>query len=380
MSKTTLFAGALAAAGLVALAAVAAPPAPPAPPAPVAPPAPPAGTYTHDWSWGEDDTVPSHLDWRIDRTKAADAAAGSIDFEMGYTSLHGNHWWGRTIPAADLSGLSTVQLSGAGGQVSFILHRDAGDFRCHGVTSEGRGVGTCEYAANAAFPAALNKRGVAGPLEAYPQFELAMSDMGFAYLDELKRQRYATPDARSLVRAATHAANLKYLTAMDAAGYRVGDVESLIRMRDHGVSTTYVAELRSYGFTGLKADDLVHMRDHGVSASYLKGLADAGYRNLGAEQVARMRDHGVSAGYVAEVVQAGYRLSPEDLERMRDHGVSGGFVGELRALGYDRLSVDEIIKLRDRGVSSSFIRTANQTSGKLSPDELIRLRESGRRP
>ncbi|MBS0360203.1 MAG: hypothetical protein JSR98_02385 [Proteobacteria bacterium] len=342
MLKTALFAGALAAAGLLASTTFAAPPAPPAPVTPPAPPAP-AGVHVHDWSWGEDESVPTHLDWRIDRTDKADAAAGSIDFEMGYVSLHGNHWWGRTIPATDLSGLSAAQLSGAGGQVSFTLHRDAGDFRCHGVTSEGKGVGTCDYAANASFPAALAKRGVAGPLDPYPQFELAISDMGFAYLDELKRQRYATPDSKTLARAAMHAANLKYLTAMDAAGYRVGDVESLIRMRDHGVSSNYVAELKSYGFTGLKGDDLVHMRDHGVSASYLKGLADAGYHNLSAEQVARMRDHGVSAGYVGELVAAGYRLSPDDLERMRDHGVSGGFVADLRAAGYDHLSVDEII-------------------------------------
>jgi hypothetical protein len=367
MSRAALFASALTAA-VVAAAALAAPP-------PAAPQGPAANVRIQDW----DETVPSSLDWRIDRTKS-DAPAGSIDFQLGYTRLHGSSWWGRTIPATELSDLSSAELAGPGSQVSFVLHRDAGDFRCHGAAGDGQGVGRCEYAANPGFQAALNRRGVAGPLDAFPQFELALSDVGFAYLDELKRQHYATPDAATLVRAATHAANLKYLIAMDAAGYRVGDVESLIHLRDHGVSSAYVAELKSYGFGGLKAEDLVHLRDHGVSASYLKALADAGYRNLPPDQVARMRDHGVSAGYVGELVAAGYRLAPDGLERLRDHGVSGGFVAELRGLGYDHLSVEEILRLRDRGINGGFIRTANRGGERLTPDELIRLRDTGRWP
>ena len=46
-----------------------------------------------------------------------------------------------------------------------------------------------------------------------------MSDIGFASLDELKREAYATPTTEDLVRAGTHGAGLKQLLAMNAAGY-----------------------------------------------------------------------------------------------------------------------------------------------------------------
>jgi hypothetical protein len=60
--------------------------------------------------------------------------------------------------------------------------------------------------------------------------------------------------------------------------------------------------------------------------------------------------------------------------------VTGGFISELRAMGYDRVSAEEIIRLRDHGISAGFIRTSNRDGGHLSPDDLIRLRETGQRP
>ena len=90
MPKT--LAVALAAAGLLSLttaAALAAPPAPPAPPSPVAPPAPPAppstSHTTFGWEWPFHGEVPTTLDWRIEpQHNTIDAAAGLIDFELGY--------------------------------------------------------------------------------------------------------------------------------------------------------------------------------------------------------------------------------------------------------------------------------------------------------
>ncbi|MGZ6020523.1 MAG: hypothetical protein ACXWKO_17800, partial [Phenylobacterium sp.] len=324
--------------------------------------------------------IPASLDWRIEPPGRDTAApAGSVEFEIGYSRFLNSTSWSRTIALTDLAGLSQSQLDGAGGQVNFTLRRDAGEFRCHGVTSEGKGVGSCTYAANAAFPAALARRGVSGPLAPVEQFELAISDVGFNYLDELKRGGYATPSAPTLIDAIHHGVNLRHLVAYNATGYRFGNLETLIRLRDHGVSDRYLTDLHGYGYANLKADDLVALRDHGVSSTYLKSLHDAGYTGIPADQLTRMRDHGVSSEFVAAAQKAGYRFSPDDFERLRDHGVTGGFISEMKAMGYDRLSAEEITRLRDRGISVGFIRTSNRDGQRLSPDELIQLRDSGGR-
>ena len=180
-----------------------------------------------------------------------------------------------------------------------------------------------------------------------------MSDIGFAYIDELKREAYATPTTDDLVKAGTHAANLKYLTAMNAAGYRFGDVPSLIHARDHGVSAK------------------VRRRAQGRRL----------HQSHGPRHLIRLRDHGVSANFVNDLKAAGYSgLGSEDLVRLRDHGVSASFVAELHAMGYDRLTPDELMRLRDHGISAGFIRVTKHSRTKLTPDELIRLRERGGRP
>jgi hypothetical protein len=384
MFKAATVAALLALAASTAVAAPPPPPAPPAPPAPFAPPAPPAPRISHTvfgFGIGGLDEIPASLDWRIDPPgHNTEVPPGSVEFEMGFSRFLNTTSWSRTVPVSDLAGLSEAQLSGPGAQVNFVLRRDAGEFRCHGATSEGKGVGSCTYAANPAFPAAFAKRGVSGPLTAVEQFELAIGDVGFNYLDELKRGGYATPSAPLLIDAIHHGVNLRHLVAYNATGYRFGTLDALIRLRDHGVSDRYLTDLHGYGYANLKADELVQLRDHGVSTSFLKGLHDAGYMSVPVADLARMRDHGVSAEFVGETQKAGFRLRPDDLERLRDHGVTGGFISELRAMGYDRVSAEDIIRLRDHGISVGFIRTSNRDGGHLSPDDLIRLRETGQRP
>jgi hypothetical protein len=315
-----------------------------APPTPPTPPAPPSWTAWDD----TDQVIPTSLEWSIRPTESREAP-DQYDFEIGYRTEHHSSQRGETLPASALPGLTEAQLASAGQPVTFVIHHDAGDFNCKGVTGDGRGVGTCVYAANAGFPAALAKRGVSGGLEPYQQFELTLNDIGFAYLDELKREAYATPNTADLVRAGIHGAGLKPLLAMNAAGYRLGDVATLVKMRDHGVTARYVTALRDAGYTGLTAVDLQRLRDHGVAAAYIGELKQAGYSGL----------------------------KPDELVRLRDHGVSGGFVGELHAMGYDALTPDQLTRLRDHGVNAGFIRVANQGGEKLSPDDLIQLREHG---
>jgi hypothetical protein len=312
-----------------------------------------------------DGVVPAQLLWQM-APADKDADPGAIGFSLGYSSPHNSYWMGRdAVPAAvgdagpaagatarmQISGLEPGQLAGANGPVAFTIHRDAGDFQCKGEAHGGKGQGTCVYSPNPGFASALAARGVRGDLGAYPQFELAMGDMGFAYVDELKRQAYATPDAATLVKAGEHGVSMHQLKAMDAAGYRFGDLESFIHVRDHGVSARYVAELDGYGLKRLPADDLVEMRDHGVSGNFVKGLKDAGYTDL----------------------------RPAELANLRDHGVSASFVAELKSQGYARLATQDLVRLRDHGVSIGFISKSNQGGTPLSPDELIRLRDGGGR-
>lgn len=314
---------ALAAAGLLALAASPAT-APPATPPAVAPDL--AGK------------IPTLLEWRIGPGSAA-AGPGSVDFELGFHSEF-HSWMSKTVAVVGahmvgaklsdmtqgltigqpLSGLPADRLARASGPVDFVVRRDAGDFHCHGVAGEGRGSGTCIYAANPGFPAALAQRGVTGAVQAYPQFLLTLYDIGFTYLDELKRDGYATPSADTLGRAGPHGAGLKQLRALDAAGYRLGDVESLIRVRDHGVSARYVEALSRYGYAGLTADDLLRLYDHGVTTTFLGDLHAAGYDHLSADDVVRLRDHGVSSSFIRASSHGGAHLTPDDLIRLRDHG------------------------------------------------------------
>jgi hypothetical protein len=315
----------------------------------------PAASHSSDWGPEE---IPASLDWSIGSREWSDIstppAPGSVEFQLGYHTEHHSSNWGREIPLAQLAGLTEAQLNAEGQPVTFAVRRDAGDFRCKGVAGQGKGVGTCVYAPNPTFAAALTRRGVTGAApSAYQQFQLSMSDIGFAYLDELKREAYATPSTDDLVRAGTHGAGLKQLLAMNAAGYRFGDVATFVHARDHGVSPKYIEALKAAGYTRLTAADLVRLRDHGVSASYIGELRNAGYTNLAAE----------------------------DLVHMRDHGVTASFAAELRTLGYDRLAPADLARLRDHGVSAGFARTANQSGARLTPEDLIRLRDGGgRRP
>lgn len=315
----------------------------PAPVAPVAPAAPMAGLARHGLT-----EIPSTLEWRVEPA-GADQPAGTVDFELGYRSEHHTEMMGSNIPLAALEGLAPASLAGDA-EVRFTLKRDAGQFQCKGVARNGRGQGFCSYAPTAGFAEGLARRGIAGHPTALQQFELAMHDMGFAYVDELKRQRYATPDADGLILAAEHGVSLRQLKGFDAAGYRFGDVTTLVKVRDHGVSSRYVEALNSYGVGKQSAEALVKMRDHGVSATFIGELSQHGYVHLAADDLVRMRDHGVSSSFVIELEALGYKgLKPEILADLRDHGVGTGFIRRANDRSGGHMTPEELIRLHDRG-------------------------------
>jgi beta-lactamase regulating signal transducer with metallopeptidase domain len=302
--------------------------------------------------------------------------AGSVYLKITEgDSSHGSAW-----PIERLEGLSLAQLSGAGGPVRFSSRRDAGTLTFEGILRNGVGAGTFAFAPNATFPAALAKRGFARPTPA-DQYTLALSDIGFAFLDELTTQGYRRPDIAALVRAGQHGVHLDYLREIGRLGYRLGVVEALITQRDHGVTPQFIRELAAQGLTGLSPDDLLRARDHGVDAAYVNDLRALGYGSLGLNQLVSVRDHGVSAEFIRELGQLGYaRLSLEALVSARDPGISPEYVRDLRQLGY-RLTLDELTKARDHGVSAEYIRDLIALGyPRLALDALIGARDHGISP
>lgn len=311
---------------------------------------------------------------------------------------------GFTVRLEQLDGLSAAQLTGAGGPVQFRLRRDAGTFAFEGVVRNGAGGGTFTFAADPTFPAEMAKRGFARP-SASEQYDLALADIGYAFVDELTRQGYAKPATSELVRAGHHGVNTTFVREMAALGLKLGTLDPLITLRDHGVTPDYVRGLAAHGYKGLSAGQLREARDHGVTPDYIAAMRDAGYPALTIEQLITARDHGVNGEYARGLAEAGYKALPiEQLVRTRDHGVSAEYVREMRALGhevaldrlvnardhgvnveyarafaavYRGLALDQLVRLRDHGVTESFARDLKALGYDLSPDDLVTLRDHG---
>jgi len=328
--------------------------------------------------------------------------SGSV--QLSLRTLDGSH--GRTLPLTRFEGLTSSQISGAGA-VHFTSRREAGTFAFDGVCRNGLCGGTYGFEPNPAFAAQLAKRGLGAPT-AREQYDLAMQDVGIAFLDELSTHGYQKPDVQGLVRAAQHGVDLEYVRAMAGLGYRLGTVDALVRLRDHGVDPGYVRGMAASGFSGLPADDLVRARDHGVDPGYVKGMRDLGYdlndltrliaardhgvdpefakglaalgfKNLPLDDLIRTRDHGVDPEYVRGLAAHGYTgLTIEALVKTRDHGVDPAYIRGLADLGYKALTLDELVRMRDHGVDPEYVRRLQQRgSGRLSVDELIRRRDRG---
>jgi hypothetical protein len=253
----------------------------------------------------------------------------------------------RTVSIASL-GLTSGDLAGSSANRQFTIRRDAGDFVCQGSFANGHGGGTFTFAPSAGFRNELVRRGVGAP-DTKQQFEFAMGDFKLATLDELARDRYATPAVSGLLSMQNHGVSLEFVRSMHAAGYNVGTIANLDRLADHGVSRKYVDALVAAGLKNLSADDLVKASDQGISPDFIAGARKA-FGSLSLDQLIRLRDHGVSSHYVASLNAIGYHPSIDDLIRLADNGVSADFIQRLRHHGYTHLSVDDIIRLRDAGI------------------------------
>src|SRR5688500_63935 len=283
------------------------------------------------------------------------------------------------VLASQLTGITRSQLTSAEGPVRFQLVRDAGTFNFEGQIYRGRGNGSFSFVGNPRFGGELARRGYARPT-AEQQFQLALHDVGYSLLDELRNHGYERPSVDDLVIMGMHGVSFDYVRALASLGYRVGSTDRLVQLRDHGVTPAFITGLASAGYSKLSADRLVKLRDHGVTPRFITALSAMGYRGLSADDLLRLQDHGVSPDYVAGLASAGYKgLSTDQLLTARDHGVTPEFAQEFRRLGYSRLSLKQLVQLRDKGVTVAFAERVREREGDVSVEELIHRRVRGDR-
>src|SRR5713101_2415148 len=99
---------------------------------------------------------------------------------------------GFTLDPSLLSGLTREQAMSGGAHVQFQLKRDAGTFNFDGWFKEGNGSGHFTFIPDRAFAAQLSSQGFGSPTDEQ-LLSLAMSDTGFALINELKAQGYERP-------------------------------------------------------------------------------------------------------------------------------------------------------------------------------------------
>jgi beta-lactamase regulating signal transducer with metallopeptidase domain len=301
--------------------------------------------------------------------------------DAGYVQLtmRTEHWSsGHSMQLSRLDGLSASQITG-GGSVRFASRREAGTFTFDGTCRGGYCGGVYEFAPNQAFASELARRGVGTPTP-QQQYQLALADVGLAFLDELNAQKYEKPDLDTIVRAAQHGVNADYVKDMGGLGYRVGTVEALIRMRDHGVDAEFVRGLAANGYPHLSAEEAVRARDHGADPSYVKGMRDLGYTFDGdLSRLISARDHGIDPEFARGLAALGFKnLSFDELMKSRDHGVDPEYVRGLASLGYKNLTIEQLVQARDHGVDPEYVRSLADLGYKdVSLDNLIRMRDHG---
>jgi hypothetical protein len=284
--------------------------------------------------------------WRIYYEPSRERVQLSFEHYENGGRRHGQTSFG--VRPSELRGLPQSQLSSYSGPAKFQLVRDAGTFNFEGELRDRHGTGFFTFSPDARFPQQLASRGYERPTSDQ-QFWLAMHDVGYAMLDELRTQGYDRPSVGQLVVMGMHGANLDYMKSLSAAGYHVGDTHRLVTLRDHGVSDDFIGGLAGAGYKNLSLDDLQELRDHGVNPDFIASLRRYGFTGLTTGQLLEARDHGVTESFIEDFRDLGYTdLSLRDFVRMRDHGVTAGFARNQRSNG--RLaSVEDLIRRRDRG-------------------------------
>ena len=193
-----------------------------------------------------------------------------VHIEMRYErkSEKGTHSssHGFTLDPSRLSGLTREQAMSGGTHVQFQLQRDAGTFNFEGWFKEGNGSGHFTFMPDRSFAAQLNAQGYGSPSDEQ-LLSLAMSDTGFALVNELNAQGYARPTLDQLIEMGNHGVGVDYVQGLKSFGYQLKTIDYLVKMRDHGVTLKFIGEMASLGYKNLEPEGLIRIRDHGVTGT-----------------------------------------------------------------------------------------------------------------
>ncbi len=197
-----------------------------------------------------------------------DSGAGQwlIEFRTGEAKVHiemryerksekGTHSssHGFTLDPSQLSGLTREQAMSGGSHVQFQLKRDAGTFNFEGWFKEGNGSGHFTFAPDRSFAAQLNAQGYGSPSDEQ-LLSLAMSDTGFALINELNAQGYQRPTLDQLIEMGNHGVGVDYVQGLKSYGYQLKTIDYLVKMRDHGVTLKFIGEMASLGYKNIEPE------------------------------------------------------------------------------------------------------------------------------
>lgn len=305
----------------------------------------------------------------------AELKDGDIELKLHTKGDWESHFTVRT-EVSDFTGLTF------GDDVSFVLSREAGEFRFEGdlggSTRSGSGEGRFTFTADPRFPRRMERLGVID-LDDQMIFVLAATAVGSAYVEGLKERGYDRVSGENLIALAIHRVDLEYIDTMAKLGYGDEDLEKLMAMRIHGINQDYIDELSKLGFTDLDTDELVAWRIHGVDAEFIAEMNDIGFSDLDAEELVALRIHRVTPVFVKEMRGLGFEhLDAEEAVAFRIHGVNAQFIAEMRELGYEALTGDDLLAMRIHHVTPDFIaKLAELGYTDVTAEDLVAMRIHG---
>lgn len=245
--------------------------------------------------------------------------AGSNEVELAFDRVgHGHDRMNKSMPIAQLHGLSPASLSSPGQRpVAFTIERAPGRIDCRGTASRGDAEGHCGFTRNAAFDARLARVGYPR-LDDDQQFVLTTTDFDPAVIEALKAGGYRTPDAGGLVSLGIFSIDAAYVRDIAAAGYRLGTTHDLVQFKIAKVTPALIAAYRRLGYRDLSADDLVEMGIQRVTPAFIDGFARAGFRNLPADKLVQLKIFNVTPDDVRALQRQGTTdITPDALIHRR---------------------------------------------------------------
>ena len=280
--------------------------------------------------------------WTLDARDHGDRVQLGLKRSWQRGGSHGS--WSHTtdVSRATIRGLAEAERRD--GPVSLQLVREAGTIHMEGRLDDGRGGGRFTFEPDRGFAADLERSGL-GPVRDEDLVRLCVGNLG-----------------RDWIRDA-HALGLRKLS-----------IDGLLRLMNNDVSPAFVRELTAAGYEGLEVDEVVRLRSNGVTPEYVRAIGAGRGRRPSVEELVRFRSNGVEAGFVTALTP---HFESEEILRLHNNGVSSDYVRDFRSLGYESASANDLIRLRNNDVSPSFARRAVKLHGRLTTEELIKLRVNG---